>query len=99
MDFLDNLYYGNINPNEHVFARNNKKYKKTFEKYLDIANDFENRLSGDMKQCFERLDKASMDCIELTGIENFKLGFRLGVNMMCACMYDGTIPAELLFKE
>lgn len=99
MDFLDHLYYGDINPNGHVFAKNNKKYKKTIEKYLDLANEFEQQLSGDMKQRFERLDKASTDCMELTGVENFKLGFRLGVNIMCACLYGGTIPAELLFEE
>ena len=82
MNFIEELYYGNINPNE-------KRYKKTtpYDKELIIFTANENKLrealSGELLKLFNELVNAS-------DVENFKIGFRLGVKMMCD---------SLLFEE
>ena len=89
MNFIEELYYGNINPNE-------KRYKKTtpYDKELIIFTANENKLrealSGEQLKLFNELVNASDEISATSGVENFKIGFRLGVKMMCD---------SLLFEE
>ena len=89
MNFIEELYYGNINPNE-------KRYKKDtpYDKALSIftANEdkLTNALSGEHLKLFNELVNASDEISAASGVENFKIGFSLGVKMMCD---------SLLFEE
>ena len=89
MNFIEELYYGNINPNE-------KRYKKAtpYDKALSIFTANEDKLkealSGEHLKLFNELVKASDEISATSGVENFKIGFRLGVKMMCD---------SLLFEE
>ncbi len=82
MNFIEELYYGNINPNE-------KRYKKAtpYDKALSIFTANENKLkevlSGEQLKLFNELVNASDEISATSGVENFKIGFRLGVQMMC----------------
>ena len=82
MNFIEELYYGNINPNE-------KRYKKTtpYDKALSIFTANEDKLkealSGEHLKLFNELVNASDEISATSGVENFKIGFRLGVQMMC----------------
>ena len=89
MNFIEELYYGNINPNE-------KRYKKatTHDKALSVFTTNEGKLketlSGEQLKLFNELVNASDEISATSGVENFKIGFRLGVKMMCD---------SLLFEE
>ena len=89
MNFIEELYYGNINPNE-------KRYKEvtTYDKALSIFTANEDKLkgalSGEHLKLFNELVNASDEISATSGFENFKIGFRLGVKMMCD---------SLLFEE
>ena len=82
MSFLDELYYGNINPNE---SRNRKKlpYEKSLKTFSDIESKLMKELNGENLKLFNELVNASDEISATSGIENFKIGFRLGVLMMC----------------
>ncbi len=82
MSFLDELYYGNINPNEN---RNRRPlpYEKAVKTFSDIENKLTKELNGENLKLFNELVNASDEISATSGVENFKIGFRLGVQMMC----------------
>ena len=87
MSFLDELYYGNINPNEN---RNRKKlpYEKALKTFSDIESKLTKELNGENLKLFNELVNASDEISATSGVENFKIGFRLGVLMMCDSLFS-----------
>ena len=87
MSFLDELYYGNINPNEN---RNRKKlsYEKALKTFSDIESKLTKELNGENLKLFNELVNASDEISATSGVENFKTGFRLGVMMMCDSLFS-----------
>ena len=87
MNFIEELYYGNINPNE-------KRYKKAtpYDKALSISTANEDKLkealSGENLKLFNELVNASDEISATSSVENFKIGFRLGVMMMCDSLFS-----------
>ena len=90
MSFLDELYYGNINPNEN---RNRKKlpYEKVLKTFSDIESKLTTELNGENLKLFNELVNASDELSATSGVENFKIGFRLGVMMMCDSLFSDSI--------
>ena len=82
MSFLDELYYGNINPNEN---RNRKPfpYENAVKTFSDIESKLTKELNGENLKLFNELVNVSDEISATSGVENFKIGFRLGVLMMC----------------
>ena len=83
MSFLDELYYGNINPNEN---RNRKKlpYEKALKTFSDIESKLTKELNDENLKLFNELVNASDEISATSGVENFKIGFRLGVSRISA---------------
>ena len=90
MSFLDELYYGNINPNEN---RNRRPlpYEKAVRTFSDIENKLAKELNRENLKLFNELINASDEISATSGVENFKIGFRLGVLMMCdSLLFDNS---------
>ena len=87
MSFLDELYYGNINPNEN---RNRKKlpYENALKTFSDIESKLTKELNGENLKLFNELVNVSDEISATSGVENFKIGFRLGVLMMCDSVFS-----------
>ena len=87
MSFLDELYYGNINPNEN---RNRKHlpYEKAVRTFSDIESKLSKELNGENLKLFNELVNASDEISATSSVENFKIGFRLGVPMMCDSVFS-----------
>ena len=87
MSFLDELYYGNINPNE---SRNRKKlpYEKALKSFSDIESKLTKELNGENLKLLNELVNAGDEIIATSGVENFKIGFRLGVMMMSDSLFS-----------
>ena len=83
-NFIEELYYGNINPNEKKFVRNTQ-YSKVLETMSRIENEVLNRFSDEDKKLFNDMINASDELSACTSVENFKMGFVLGVRMMIDC--------------
>ena len=84
---LEDFYYGNISPGAQQMAPNSE-----LKRAVDRVTRFESQLA-------EQLDKAGQTVLakliesqheidDITALENFILGFRLGVRMMAECMDD-----------
>ena len=89
---LEDFYYGNITPNTQDMAPHSELKRAT-----DRVSRFENQLT-------EQLDEAGQTILakrieehpeidSITALENFILGFRLGVRITAECMdeNDGDI--------
>ena len=88
MDFIEELYYGYINPNE-TRIKPTLEYTKAAKLFCDNEKQLTQSLSGNDLKLFNDMLKASSEITGFTEIEKFKLGFRLGVRMMCDCFnYD-----------
>lgn len=85
MDFIEELYYGNILP----FAKpvkNNPKYTKEIHKSCDIEEQLTKSLKDENLKKFTEFVKINNKISGINEVEFFKLGFTLGVRMMCDTM-------------
>ena len=82
MNILENLYYGNIHPNEHSFLNGS-----------DNSELIENavRLEKNLLEQFEKADAEISDRHELQAFTN---GFRLATRLMLE-VYEPTPKSEL----
>ena len=71
MSFLDELYYGNINPNEN---RNRKPlpYEKAVRTFSDIENKLSKELNGGNLKLFNELVNASDEISATSDVEYMK---------------------------
>ena len=89
MNFIEELYYGNINPNEKKPTRNTQ-LSKAMELFSKNENELVEKMSKDDKKLFNDMVNASDEISACTSVENFKIGFILGVRMMVDCFKDDT---------
>ena len=87
MNFIDELYYGNIDPNEKRYDKDTH-YAKTMRKFCDSENELGKMLKGKPLHLVNDLINASDEISACTSVENFKIGFILGVRMMVDCFKE-----------
>ena len=84
---LEHLYYGNITPNAQDMAPYSELKRAT-----DRVARFENQLTEQLNEAgqaiLEKLIESQHEIDSITALENFILGFRLGVRMIAECMDD-----------
>ena len=89
---IEDFYYGNITPCEKIMRPGS-----TLQRAVNTAAQCENQLTEMLDEVghglLTRLVKAQHEIDSITAIENFILGFRLGVRIMAECMdeNDGDI--------
>lgn len=81
-DFIEELYYGNINPNAKQFNLSSQ-YAKAMKTFCENEKILIKELTDNNLDLFNDLVNAHDEITATTAIENFKLGFRLGVQMIC----------------
>ena len=95
MNFIEELYYGNLNPSEKRYDRDSH-YAKALETFCKNEKILSEILKCDALKRFNKLVDASDELSACTGTENFKMGFILGVQLMADCFkYDATT----IFKD
>ena len=82
LSFIEELYYGNINPNAKQFNLSSQ-YAKAMKTFCDNEAILIKELSDNNLNLFNALINAHDEITAISDIENFKLGFRLGVQMIC----------------
>ena len=89
---LEDLYYGNITPNEQQMTPDSE-----LEKAVARVTKYENQLMEQLEEIDQetltKLIQSQHEIDSITALENFILGFRLGVRLMAECMdeNDGDI--------
>ena len=80
-DMLENLYFGNITPNDQN-VRSGTALKKAMEQSAECEEKLTALLEDKEKTLLLRLLNAENDIGSTMALENFILGFRLGVRMI-----------------
>ena len=85
MNFIEELYYENVNPCiEHCATT--ARYEQATEIVSKITTKLKDSLTEPENTMLKRLIEADNEITEETGMLYFKIGFSLGVQMMVDCL-------------
>ena len=84
---LEDLYYGNITPGRQQIAPNSE-LKRAMDRVARFETQLTERLDEDGKTILAKLMESQDEADSITALENFILGFRLGVRLMAESMND-----------
>ena len=89
---LEDLYYGNITPGAQQIMPNSE-LKRATDRVTRFENQLTERLDEDGQTILTKLLESQDEIESITALENFILGFRLGVRIMAESMdeNDGDI--------
>mgnify|MGYP000000658345 FL=1 len=89
---LEDLYYGNITPNEQRMVPGSE-LKKAVDRVTGCEKQLMEQLGEAEQETLTKLIRSQHEINSITATENFILGFRLGVRIMAECMdeNDGDI--------
>ena len=88
MLILENLYLGDIRPNERSFKRN-IQYAKALDDLVKAGDALTDTLIEKQEEMFEDYMAAQREVSVLTDIETFCLAFKLGAKIMIDVLTDG----------
>ena len=89
---LEDLYYGNITPNEQRMVPGSEM-AKAVARVASYEKQLIEQLGENEQNALTKLIRSQHEINGITALENFVLGFRLGVRIMAECMdeNDGDI--------
>ena len=90
MQILEDLYVGDVRPNERFFKRNSQ-YAKALDEVVKVGDALTASLNEKEKKLFEDYMDAQREVTVLTDCETFCYAFKLGANIMLDVLTDGQI--------
>lgn len=89
---LEDFYYGNIVPCEQQMVHSSE-LKRATERVTRFEKQLTERLDEAEQAVLEKLIESQQEIDSITAMENFILGFQLGIRIMAECMdaNDGDI--------
>ena len=89
---LEDLYYGNITPNEQQMTPGSE-LKRAVDRVTNYEKQLMKQLGETEQEILTKFIQSQHEIDSITALENFILGFRLGVRLMAECMdeNDGDI--------
>ena len=98
-DTLENLYFGNITPNDQI-VKSGTALKKAMEQSAECEEKLTALLEDREKTLLLRLINAENEIGSTMALENFILGFRLGARLILEALDedDGSL-VELLRRD
>ncbi len=82
---LEDLYFGNIVPYDKQMAANSD-LRRLVKRAADCEDQLAERLNEEEQRLLDTLTNAQHEIDRITALEEFILGFRLGVRLMAECM-------------
>ena len=82
---LEDFYYGNITPNEQQMAPDSE-LKRATDRVARYESQLKEQLKENERAILEKLIRSQHEIDSITALENFILGFRLGVRLVAECM-------------
>ena len=82
---LEDLYFGNITPNEQQMV-SGSELKKAVDRVARYESELTERLDEDGQTILTKLIRSQHEIESITALENFILGFRLGARILAECM-------------
>ena len=84
---LEDLYYGNITPCDQQMAPDSEM-KRAVDRVSKCEEQLTELLDEEGRHILTRLTRSQQEIDSRTVLENFILGFRLGIKLMAECMDD-----------
>ena len=84
----EEIYLGDIRPNERFFKRNSQ-YAKALDEVVKVGDTLTASLNEDEKKLFEDFMDAQREVNVLTDCETFCFAFKLGAKIMLDVLTDG----------
>ena len=84
---LEDLYYGNITPCDQQMAPDSEM-KRAVDRVSKCEEQLTELLDEEGRHILTRLTRSQQEIDSRTALENFILGFRLGIRLMAECMDD-----------
>lgn len=81
MDFIKSFYYGDVIPYEYSF-RKDEQYLKAAKIFSENEKKLSEALSGEELKLFEEFASSASKIDSAGNLENFRLGFSLGVQLI-----------------
>lgn len=81
MTTLENLWYGNIVPNEQ-YLKENSNYKKLLPVMTEYRNNLSKDLTAEQNEWLEKYDDIINEMHSVAEVEAFKFGFRLAISLL-----------------
>ena len=81
MQILEDLYFGDVRPNERFFTRNSQ-YAKALDEVVKVGDSLTAALNEEEKKLFEDYMDAQREVTVLTDCETFCYAFKLGAKIM-----------------
>ena len=81
MNFIEELYYGNISPHSIKIVPN-ERYAEASKLVIRFENELKDALAEPQLTALNRMLEANEELYTETELMQFKLGFRLGIQMM-----------------
>ncbi len=88
MQILEDLYLGDIRPNERFFKRNSQ-YAKALDDVVKVGDTLTASLNEKEKKLFENYMDAQREVTVLTDCETFCYAFKLGAKIMLDVLTEG----------
>ena len=81
MQILEDLYLGDVRPNERFFTRNSQ-YAKALDEVVKVGDSLTAALNEEEKKLFKDYMDAQREVTVLTDCETFCYAFKLGAKIM-----------------
>lgn len=88
IQILEDLYLGDVRPNERFFQRNSQ-YAKALDEVVKVGDTLSESLNEEQKKLFEDFMDAQHEVTVLTDCETFCYAFKLGSKIMMDVLTDG----------
>ena len=85
---LEDLYLGDIRPNERGFKRNSQ-YARALDDLVEVGDALTDTLNEDQSELFEEYMDAQREVNVLTDCETFCYAFKLGAKIMLDVLTEG----------
>ena len=90
MQILEDLYVGDVRPNERFFKRNSQ-CAKALDEVVKVGDALTASLNNDEKKLFEDFMDAQREVTVLTDCETFCYAFKLGAKIMLDVLTEGQL--------
>ena len=93
MNFIEELYYGNLDPQARSY-RSGSRPKKTQASLSDLEEKLTERLEGENKHLFLAFVNTYGECMGDATLDSFLVGFRLGAKFTYDTFVSDDAPFE-----
>lgn len=90
-NFIEELYYGNIDPQARGFTLNSR-IKKAYDKITELEKLLNERLDSKEKELFISFVNTNSEITAESGLDSFIVGFRLGAMFVYDTFVNDNAP-------